>query len=686
MVHRDLVAAILRSAAVGGASLFCRFLATGEPDGPDERRSFAEFCQRALRLASGLQAAGARGERVLLLYPPGVAFAEGFVACVLAGAVAVPALPPDPGRLERTLPRLTRMTVDADARFVLAPADLCAMAAALSELAPELARLPWLAAEDCASSTARWIDPGAGPDTLAYLQYTSGSTGEPRGVRVTHENLIHNSTNIAAAFGTHAGSVGVIWLPPYHDMGLIGGLLQPLLYTIPVWWMSPLDFLRRPSRWLRAISAARASISGGPDFAYALCTRKVRDDELAGLDLSSWQLAFSGAEPVRPETLAAFVRRFAGCGLDPRALYPTYGLAESTLIVTGGRRGAGPHTLELDADALARGAVRPGEGRTLVSCGAPLAGMTVAIVDPATLQRSDTIGEVWISGPSVADGYWRQPEATAATFAARTADGEGPFLRTGDLGLLHAHNLYIVGRQKDVVIVRGRNIYPGDVEAAIAPAHPAIRQGGVAVFAVEHAGEERTAAAIEVDTKSLTTTDDLIDAVRTAASERGAAALAGLVLLAPGALPKTTSGKVQRFGARALYLDPDAPALARWSEAAPDLAPQALDDVRQRLLAIVAPLLGVPPERIAADRPFDAHGVDSARLVEISEAVERAFGRTLAPSALYNHPTLDALARHLAATAPATPAPTPPQRPTYRPPGDDLARPDRRTTLYQFDL
>ena len=686
MVHRDLVAAIVRSAAVGGSSLYCRFLATGEPDGEADERSFSEFCQRCLRLASGLQSAGARGERVLLLYPPGVAFAEGFVACVLAGAVAVPALPPDPGRLDRTLPRLTRMTLDADARFVLAPQALCAMAAAMSELAPELARRPWLAAEDCANSTARWIDPGVGPDTLAYLQYTSGSTGEPKGVRVTHENLIHNSANIAAAFGSHAGSRGVIWLPPYHDMGLIGGILQPLIYAFPVWWMSPLDFLRRPGRWLRAISAFQATISGGPDFAYALCTRKVSDDELPGLDLSSWNLAFCGAEPVRPETMAAFVRRFAPCGLDPRALYPTYGLAESTLIATGGRAGAGPRTLELDAAALARGEVRPGTGRTLIGCGAPMPGMTLAIVDPLTRRPTDAVGEVWLAGPSVADGYWQQPAATAETFAARTADDAGPFLRTGDLGLVKDNELYIVGRQKDVVIVRGRNIHPADVEAAIAGIHPAIRPGGVAVFAVEHAGEERAAAAIEVDAKQLAAADPLMEAIRAAASERAAAALAGVLLLPAGALPKTTSGKVQRFGARELYLRSDAPALARWSEAPVPADPQALDDVRRRLLAILAPYLGVAPERVDTSRAFDTYGVDSARLVEMSDAVERAFTRTIAASVFYNHPTLDTLARYLQTTPPEAPPAPKPTPPSLYLAHEDLTRLDARATHYRFDL
>lgn len=684
MAHRDLVAAILRSAAVGGSSLYCRFLLDGEVDGPVDERSFSGFCERCLRLASGLQEAGARGERVLLLYPPGVAFAEGFVACVLAGAVAVPALPPDPGRLERTLPRLTRMTIDAAARFVLAPRDLCAMAEALSAMAPELARIPWLAAEDCAGSTARWCDPGASGDTLAYLQYTSGSTGEPKGVRVTHENLLHNSANIAGAFGSHHGSRGVIWLPPYHDMGLIGGILQPLLVTFPVWWISPLDFLRRPARWLRAISAAGATISGGPDFAYALCTRKIGEAELAGVDLSSWELAFSGAEPVRAETLAGFVDRFAGHGLDPRALYPTYGLAEATLIVTGGRAGAGPRTLELDDAALGRGEAREGPGRTLVGCGAPLPGMTVAIVDPGTRRRTTGVGEVWIAGPSVADGYWEQPEATREAFAARTADGEGPFLRSGDLGLVREGELYIVGRQKDVVIVRGRNIHPGDVEAAIATAHPAVRQGGVAVFRVEHGGEERAAAALEVDRQRLAAPDELIEAVRRAAFERCGAALAGVVLLAIGALPKTTSGKVQRFSARDIYLQADAPTLARWSEAPPEPAPRALAGVRQRLLATVAPYLGVAPERVDSGRAFDAYGVDSARLVEMSEAVERAFGRTIAPSALYNHPTLDALARYLLtfeATTPEAAAAGP-----YSERRGELARLDRRATDYRFDL
>ena len=684
MVHRDLVSAVLRAAATSGPSLFCRFLAEGEVEGEAEERSFADFCGRALRLAAGLQESGARGERVLLLYPPGVAFAEGFVACVLAGAVAVPAPPPDPTRLERTLPRLTGMATDADARFVLAPEIVCATAAAAAELAPELARRVWLAAEACAASTGRWSDPGAGPETLAYLQYTSGSTGEPKGVRVTHGNLIHNSANIAAAFESGPGSVGVIWLPAYHDMGLIGGILQPLLYTFPVWWMSPLDFLRRPVRWLRAVTAARATISGGPDFAYALCTRKVADEDLAGLDLSSWRVAFSGAEPVRADTLAAFVRRFGPCGLDPGALYPTYGLAESTLIVTGGRAGDGARALELDADALARGEVRPGAGRTLIGCGAPLAGMEVAIVEPVTMTETAGVGEVWIAGPSVADGYWEDAEATRATFAAHTAEGRGPFLRSGDLGLVRDGQLYLVGREKDVVIVRGRNIHPADVEAAIAAAHPAIRAGGVAVFRVEHGGEERAAAALEVDRQRAWTPGALIEAVRRAAVLRCEASLAGVAILAAGALPKTTSGKVQRFGARELYLRADAPVLARWREESAQAEAPVAEPLRRRLLATVAPYLGVPPEQVDMGRAFDSYGIDSARLVELSEAIERAFARTIPPSVLYNHPSLDALARFLASAPAAAPAPERPR--LYRAGDEQVARLDRRATGYRFDL
>ncbi|HRI09242.1 MAG TPA: AMP-binding protein, partial [Nannocystaceae bacterium] len=339
MRRGGLSAAILDAAALGAGAVYCRFLSEGEVDGEVVERRFDEFAERALRLAAGLQEAGVAGERVLLLFPPGVDFAEAFVACVLAGAVAVPVPPPDPRRLERTIGRLDRTAADADARFVLASADFCAMVPALAAMAPELARRTWLALETYAQSGARWRDPAAGPGAIAYLQYTSGSTGDPKGVCVTHENLIHNSANIAAAFGSNRRSAGVIWLPPYHDMGLIGGILQPLLRSFPVTWMSPLDFLRRPARWLRAIAATGGTISGGPDFAYALCARKVEARELEGVDLTSWELAFTGAEPVRPETLAAFTRRFAPFGFQPRAFYPTYGLAESTLIVTGGQAG-----------------------------------------------------------------------------------------------------------------------------------------------------------------------------------------------------------------------------------------------------------------------------------------------------------------------------------------------------------
>ncbi|MEZ4453137.1 MAG: SDR family NAD(P)-dependent oxidoreductase [Nannocystaceae bacterium] len=706
MAHRDLVTAVLRAAAVGGGSLFCRFLEDGEIDGPRTERTFDEFVGRCLRLAAGIQAAGGRGERVLLLYPPGADFAEGFVACVLAGAIAVPVPPPDPRRLERTLSRLTRIAVDADIRFVLAPAELCAMVPAMAELAPELARRPWIAAESCAASGARWADPDASASSLAYLQYTSGSTGDPKGVRVTHGNLIHNTEGITYAFGAHAGSAATLWLPPHHDMGLIGGILEPLLNVFPMTWMSPIDFLRRPARWLRAVSGARATISGGPDFAYALCARKVTDDELEGVDLSSWELAFSGAEPVRAATLEAFARRFEAHGFAARALYPTYGLAESTLIVSGGRPGAGWRTLELDADALGRGEVRAGAGRTLVSCGPPLPGVEVAIVDPSTGAETDEVGEIWLAGPDVADGYWANLEATRDAFAARTAGGRGPFLRTGDLGLVRDGELYVVGRLKDVVIVRGRNIHPADVEAAIAAAHPAIRPGGVAVFRIELGGEERAAAAVEVDERRAGDRAAVIEAIRGAAAQAAEVGLAAVTLLPAGALPKTTSGKIQRFAARELASRDDAPALARWVEATREVGPRAIDGVRRRLIATIAPRLGVAPERLDGQRSFDAYGLDSAGLVELSEAVERAFGRPIPASALFNHPNLDALARFLATSegpraadeaaaseaprAADDPAPideaSAPAAARYDTEGEALARLDRRSLAYRFDL
>ncbi|HEV7786800.1 MAG TPA: fatty acyl-AMP ligase, partial [Thermoanaerobaculia bacterium] len=414
--------------------------------------SYADLDRRALAIAARLQELGGAGQRALLLYPPGLEFVAAFLGCLYGGVVAVPAYPPTS---ERTLPRL--LAIAQDARPVLA----LTTSARLDKLQTLAARLPgfdslaWVETDRIAADLAgAWRDPQPGPDTLAFLQYTSGSTAAPKGVMVSHGNLFHNEEMIRRAFGQSADSVIVGWLPLYHDMGLIGNVLQPLYLGAHCILQTPATFLQRPLSWLAAISRYRATTSGAPNFAYDLCVRRIGAEQRAGLDLASWEVAFNGAEPVRPDTLERFAAAFAPQGFRRKAFYPCYGLAEATLFVSGGGKGALP-------------VVEAAGARGLVGCGRPWMDQRLAVVDPESGRpvSDGQEGEIWISGPSVAQGYWGQPEATERDFRARLAGdpadaGEGPFLRTGDLGFLRGGELFVTGRLKDLIIVRGRNHYP----------------------------------------------------------------------------------------------------------------------------------------------------------------------------------------------------------------------------------
>src|SRR6185369_12465391 len=393
----------------------CTFLKDGETE--EGSFTYGRLDRRARALGALLQGRAAAGDRILLLYPPGLEYVAAFLACQYAGMVPVPAYPPTADRRDREdrgLPRLRAIAADAGVDLALTTAAVAARRAATAD--PELARLSWLATDGIDEMAeeelaGQWREPAAGGSDIAFLQYTSGSTADPKGVMVTHRNLLHNLEWIQRRFEHTPASRAVIWLPPYHDMGLIGGILQPLYAGFPVVLLSPAAFLQRPVRWLQAVSRYRGTTSGGPDFAYELCARRITPEQRAGLDLSSWDVAFDGAEPVRPETLDRFCEAFAPCGFRREALYPCYGLAEGTLLAAGGRKAEAPAVLAVRREDLARGLVRPAseeEGRRLTGCGAALGDGEIAVVDPETGQRCGPgrIGEIWTAGPSVARGYW----------------------------------------------------------------------------------------------------------------------------------------------------------------------------------------------------------------------------------------------------------------------------------------
>ncbi|MGW0118808.1 amino acid adenylation domain-containing protein [Streptomyces sp. NPDC003327] len=555
--NTSVVDVIRRNVAERGAALSYEFLA--DAGGVDTTLGMHEIDRRARATAVSLLERAKPGARVMLLYPPGEHFVIGFVATLYAGMVAVPVYPPDPLRVARTLPRLRAVVQSSRAEIVLSDSLVQAFTYELFESqAPELARLPWVITEEAMAEGADdWRRPDLTRDSVALLQYTSGSTGTPRGVVVTHGNLLSNGSAIAGGFGLGDGDVVASWLPFYHDMGLLGGVLQPMLSGLSNVLMSPLEFMRRPMRWLEAISSRGATVSGGPNFAFDLCVNKSTPAERENLDLSSWRVAFCGAEPVRHRTLERFAEAFAPSGFDRSALLPCYGLAEATLFVAGAGRGRGAHDLRIDRAALEQGRAEPHpDGDRLVASGPVADGHELAVVDPATGERvaPGTVGELWVRGTSVAAGYWEDETATEASFGATLADDPRPYLRTGDLGFVRDEQLFVTGRLKEMMVVRGRNLYAHDLEETAVAASTRARPGCGAAFSVETADGEECVILHEV--AAGTPEEELpgiADAIAAAVQHEHGIALFDVVLLAARSLAKTSSGKIQRLAGRTAY-------------------------------------------------------------------------------------------------------------------------------------
>ncbi len=573
----NLVDLLRHLAAHKGDDLAFAYLVDGENE--EISLTYAELDRQARGIAAWLQAHGLQGQRALLLYPPGLEFIAAFFGCLYAGVVAVPAYPP---RMNRSLGRIHAIAADCDARVALTTGAVLERVQPLLGASRDLLRVRWRATDQSHTGIeANWEYPDIGTGTLAFLQYTSGSTGRPKGVMLTHGNLVHNSGVIKYLFEqSQRTGGGVFWLPSYHDMGLIGGILQPMFVSCPNILMSPVAFLQRPIRWLKAISKYRATISGGPNFAYDLCVRKTTPEQRAELDLSKWALAFNGAEPVRAETIDRFCEAFEPCGFRREAFYPCYGLAEATLIVTGGYKDAAPVIRDYLADQLETGHAMSGggEGRRLVGSGENAVGQQLAIVDPETMRAcaEGTIGEVWVKGASVAQGYWNRPEETGHVFRAQLADtGEGPFLRTGDLGFLDRGELFITGRLKDLIIIRGLNHYPHDIELTVEKAHGAVRPSCVAACTIEEDEVTRLIIVAEVDAAARAQSDAIIEAIRREVSREHELVADSIVLLKSGAIPKTSSGKIQRHACRAAFLADELDAVARWdSQSRDDVDPE----------------------------------------------------------------------------------------------------------------
>lgn len=548
-----------------------RFL--GYEEGQDASMTYGELDRRARAIAAPLQALGVVGQRVMIMYPPSIEYITAFFGCLYAGATAVPTYPPRTKR-NLSLHRLQHIIKDAQPVVGLTTPEILATLKNGAEAAPLVTQLHWLTS--CANTAGAedfWQETHNESDTLAYLQYTSGSTGSPKGVMVSHGNLLHNAKLSREHFEFHPGTHMVNWLPPYHDLGLILSIFQPIYTGFLVTFMSPFSFVQHPLRWLHAISDFKGTATCAPNFAYELCSNKVTDADLATLDLSSLEWVGNIAEPVRSTTIERFCKIFAPCGLRPEALYPAYGLAEATLFVTGGMRTAQSIYLPIQKSALERQQVVPAapecdDAYTLVGCGHVLGGQKVIVVDPETCIELPPaqIGEIWIAGPSVTQGYWNKPEATAEVFEAYLADtGEGPFLRSGDLGFFKEEEIYVTGRRKDVIIVDGRNHYPQDIELTAGTSHPAIRPGLCVAFSVDIEDQEQLVVIAEIDQRYCPTgrlhasgtpldPQAVIKAIRQSISEQHDVHAHQILLLKPEGIQKTSSGKVKRRTCRTDYL------------------------------------------------------------------------------------------------------------------------------------
>ena len=593
------------------------FLVDG--DSEEVHLTYSELDRQARAIGAWLVSQNLKGQRALLLYPPGLDFIAAFFGCQYAEVVAVPVYPP---RLDRAPSRIQAIAADAGATVALTIDMVLEWARPLIDQTPDLKELRWLSTDGIAhaadqGSERQWQRPQITGDTLAFLQYTSGSTGTPKGVMLSHSNLLHNSAAIAYAFEHTRSAVGVFWLPSYHDMGLVGGILQPLYLGRPNILMSPVAFVQKPFRWLQAISRYRGTTSGGPNFAFDLCVRKITPKERATLDLSSWTVAFCGAEPVRAGTLERFADTFAPCGFRPEAFYPCYGLAEATLLVSGGYKTAPPIVRWFDGKALEADrvvSVGAGEGRAraLVGCGQTMPEQQIVIADPSRLIRrpAGQVGEVWVSGPSVAQGYWERIHETEQVFRAYLQDtGEGPFLRTGDLGFTHDGELFVTGRLKDLMIVRGCNHYPQDIEATAEKSHPGVRAGSGAAFTVEAGPEQKLVIILELERRQQVEEAEVIGAIRRDVAREHELVVDSIVLVRAGSVSKTSSGKIQRHACRDAFLDRSLEVVAEWHRVGGDV-PVAAPSAPHRGQADRGPIsedrsLGEPAE---LRRPEAARG------------------------------------------------------------------------------
>ena len=645
-----------------------------------ERCGAAELAARAARVAGFLERESAPGAPVLLVFQPCVDFLVAFLACQWSGRLAVPINPP---RRHRLIQRLQAVAADSGAAVALTGGGVAEQSVLWQADSAELAAMRWqdvgdLATGDALATPLRAVD----PEATCFIQYTSGSTALPKGVEVSHANLMADMARMEAAWGLSPASTMVTWLPAFHDLGLIFGLLQTLYSGCPVVQMAPNSFLQRPVLWLEAISRFRGTHTAAPSFAYDLCARRIPREARAGLDLSSLVMAMNAAEPIDPQVMEDFAAAFAPHGFRCETFAPAYGLAESTLAVTASPVGVAPRLFPLDAGALEAGRVAPAGGAPRISvipgCGTPLEDVRVAIVDPDTGRRQppDRVGEIWLGGPTIARGYWRRPQESAATFGVRLAGGDDPtgYLRTGDLGAMIGDELCVTGRIKDLIILSGSNNYPQDIERVAQGAHPALRAGGGAAFGlVGAAGGEQVVLVQELErTQRRTDPAPLFSAISAAVWQTLELQLSRIVLVEPGAVLRTSSGKIQRAANRQAWRDGALPVIAEWRSARQEVLDEARAPEPVKARAVprsveppalerwlrdwLAQRLSLPVSAMAVDRGVGELGLTSIDAVDLAGALGAHLGRALPQTLAFDHPTINAMVAHLAGAPSASPA------------------------------
>lgn len=613
--------------------------------------TYGELQARARALAVRLSDRTIPGDRVVLLVPPGLDYVTAFFACLYAGVVAVPAYPPNPRRAD---PRVSRMVADCGARVAVVSTALMLRLESWLALTPELRALQWLDVAEAPSTEASlWQAPDVTGDSLAMLQYTSGSTGDPRGVMLSHRHLLANLAAIHQVSAFRTNDNAVFWLPPFHDMGLIGGVLEPIYAAVPTALMTPATFLQRPAVWLQALSVRRATMAGAPNSAFDLCVDRTTADERAALDLSALRVCFNGAEPVRHETMQRFAEAFAPAGFDARAMFPCYGLAEATLLVSGGPAGQGVSTAFVNRNQLLGGTLVPSapdaaEAQALVTAGAPAPGTEIAIVDPDTSEvlGDNRVGEIWVSSASVTDGYWNRT-ALDSLLHAHVPGRPGRFLRTGDLGAMHRGALIVTGRLKDIIILQGRNYYPQDLEVAVTRAHDGLRRGHCAAFTVpataDNGAPERLVIAAEVGRHHDSASDRLIwQAIRRELGSGPGVSPHEIVLVRANGIPRTSSGKLQRRACRAAFLEGTLDIVGRWRT--PDRPVTLLADATLAfVLDWIAQETGQDVAALSADAAPRDLGLDSLGMTSLAVALEERVGRRLVASELWEQPSVRAI-------------------------------------------